>query len=183
MNKLISKLGSGSGRRYIVWLVNLLLLLFLAQTVATLTWRIVDEKLVAAPPAASTNRVVRPKVSRQSVQVQAQQLASRHLFGQAVVSKTARNSNTPIQAPETKLALTLKGVLASGDQATDVAIIAPGKQTNAPGKPYAIGDSLPNGASLKEIYGDRVILETRGRAETLTLNRKLLENKQLLVKQ
>jgi len=182
MSGLINKLISGSGQRYLVWLVNLLLLIFLAQAVASLTWRFFEDKSPSVSGPVKNASVTRSRVNRQSPLVMTQQLASRHLFGRAVAKPTASNNNLPTQAPETKLALTLKGVIASGDEATDIAIIAPGKKTSAAGKTYQIGDGLPNGASLKEIYGDRVILETRGRVETLTLNRKLLNKKQLQVK-
>jgi general secretion pathway protein C len=38
-------------------------------------------------------------------------------------------------------------------------------------KPYAVGDDVPGGATLKAIHADRVILERSGRFETLRLER------------
>jgi general secretion pathway protein C len=46
------------------------------------------------------------------------------------------------------------------------AIIAGGKGDE---EAYAVGDNLPGNAVLREIYADRVILEYRGRMETLRL--------------
>ena len=71
-----------------------------------------------------------------------------------------------LDAPETRLKLTLRGVFASEDSSGGRAIVGDpqGKEEN-----YAVGDPLPGGAKLSEIYPDRIILERNGRFETLRL--------------
>ncbi len=96
-------------------------------------------------------------------------LGGLHLFG-----KVQARGESPVpatrEAPETKLRLTLRGVVATGDPALARAIISgPAGEE----KYYALDDKLPGGAVLKEIGADRVILQTRaGRMETLRLPKK-----------
>lgn len=156
--------------RYLPWLINTLLVILLINTIATITlqWLNADDKprptATAAPPAPAV-------VKRQ----QAVEIAQLHLFGNAVQQA---NAQAPTVAPETKLNLVLSGVIASKRIEDEAAIIGPrgGREQG-----YAIGDSLPGGAVLKEIYEDRVILQHAGRLETLTLQRKLLSEKELQI--
>jgi len=73
---------------------------------------------------------------------------------------------TAQEAPDTQLRLTLKGVVASDDMMDAWAIIADrtGNEDS-----YGIDSPLPDGAILKEIYSDRIILLHNGRLETLRL--------------
>lgn len=73
------------------------------------------------------------------------------------------------KVPETKLNLTLKGVLAATPMNRASAIIAKGKA----GKEdiYGIGDKMPGGVSVKEIYADHIVLERGGRLEILKLQK------------
>lgn len=66
--------------------------------------------------------------------------------------------------PKTSLKLLLTGVMASGNNANASALIqGPDKQTLN----YRINDELPGGATLKQVYPDRVVLERSGRLENL----------------
>jgi general secretion pathway protein C len=174
MPELLRKITGRLGGRELVWAVNLLLLFLVVQALVDLTWRWfkpAQEKAVSQP--VSTAAVT----SGPAAQVLAQQIANWHLFGHA---QSLAVTSAPTVAPETKLNLVLSGVIASPRQEDAVAIIAAG--ASAAEKNYAIGDSLPGGAILKEVYGDRVIIEHRGRVETLTLRRKKLSNKELSIK-
>ena len=163
------------GQQRLIWVVNVLMLLLLGQALASLTWRMLEEK---SPEPEFVERPVVGTATTQSPQKLAQQIANWHLYGNA---RKVAVSAGPTIAPETKLNLLLRGVLASPDSASSAAIIATG--TKAADKSYGIDDSLPGGAVLKEIYGDRVILEYRGRMETLTLLRKKLSAKELRVEE
>lgn len=109
-----------------------------------------------------------PKKTRSVVSDQAQQnnfknLTSANIFGvsdKAVVQKQTK-------VPETRLNLTLKGVLAATPMDRASAIIAQGKA----GKEdiYSVGDKLPGGVSIKEIHADHVVLERGGSLEILKL--------------
>ena len=174
MPELLRKIASRFGERQIIWAVNLLLLLLLMQALADLTWRWLEP---SQEGAVSQHAQLAPVASGPSAQVLAQKIANLHLFGNADSIVVA---SEPTVAPETKLNLILSGVIASPRQADAIAIISAG--AGAAEKSYGIGDSLAGGAKLKEIYGDRVIIESRGRVETLTLHRKKLSNKELSIK-
>ena len=155
--------------RRLPWLVSIVLLVLLIDVVSQLTWQWLS-------PQAEIKTPVTRAVSGQVQQVNvAQQVASYHLFGRADV---VANTGVPTVAPETKLNLVLRGVIASDKPEDAVAIIA---TRGGSEKGYSLDARLPGGAELKEIYTDRVILQHRGRLETLTLHRKLLSEKELTI--
>jgi general secretion pathway protein C len=159
--------------RRLPWLVNIALLLLLADAVTRLTWQwLAQEDTHKAPSRQQASSL--PVVKAVNL---AQQVSRYHLFGKAEV---VSQKGTPTVAPETKLNLVLRGVISSDVPADAIAIIATRGGTNEKG--YSLGDRLPGGAELKEIYQDRVILKHRGRLETLTLLRKLLSDKQLQIR-
>jgi len=146
-------------------IINGLLVIWLAWQAAQLTW------LVLPSPAVDESAVVAPDrqpVQRKPAAFDERQLAGWHLFGEAG-QQSAEKKVVPLDAPETRLRLTLKGVFASSGKTTGWAIIADpkGKEDS-----YSIGDPLPGGARLAEIYPDRIILERNGRFETLKLPKK-----------
>lgn len=143
-------------------LVNVLLIIWLAWLSAKLTWMLVPEteqteQAVTAAPAPVSAR-------RQPARIDERQIAGWHLFG--VASEEKPPEKKPLEAPETRLKLTLRGVFASEESTGGQAIVgdARGKEEH-----YAVGDPLPGGAKLSEIYPDRIILERNGRFETLRL--------------
>lgn len=89
-----------------------------------------------------------------------------HLFGEAETRAAKPKVLKALDAPDTKLKLTLRGVLASDDPDYARAIIADAKGAE---DAYAVEEKLPGNAVLKEIYPDRIILEYRGQLETLRL--------------
>lgn len=173
MATIISKVTSRASEQGLVWLVNLLLLALIAQSIASITWQVLDGGSDEATQARSTPLVAN-RSTQQSAILLAQGISNNHLFGQADSQVIAQRS---VSAPETKLNLLLKGVLASSEVSHAVAFISAGQGTIE--KSYAIGDSLPSGAILKEIYAERILLEYRGRVENLSLQRKVLTNKEL----
>ncbi len=102
-----------------------------------------------------------------------QQIAPLHLFGKAdkVIRQPVKKATV---APISRLNLTLKGVFASEPIESSLAIISSGKRDELL---YAIGETLPGGATLKEVYSDRVIIERNGSLETLPL---LLEEAKII---
>jgi general secretion pathway protein C len=72
-------------------------------------------------------------------------------------------------APPTNMPLVLAGVLADPDPKRGFAIIG---ESAAAAKLRVVGDSLPGGARLHSIYGDRVIIERGGALESVTLPRR-----------
>jgi general secretion pathway protein C len=90
-------------------------------------------------------------------------IASFNLFG----STSLEVKNAPIAPktlPKTSLKLKLTGVLASPSPDEASALIeGPDRDTEN----YAINDELPGGATLKQVYPDRVVIERSGRLENL----------------
>ncbi|MBT8422953.1 MAG: type II secretion system protein GspC [Gammaproteobacteria bacterium] len=90
-------------------------------------------------------------------------IADTHLFGEA-------NAEPPpaaaVTAPETRLNLKLLGTVAANDDSIAHAIIADDKKK---ANVFFIEDSVPGGATLHEVFPDRVILKRGGAYETLRL--------------
>lgn len=96
-------------------------------------------------------------------------VARYHLFGepQQQVIEVAK----PISAPETKLKLELRGVVATGDE-FGAAIIADASRNEGY---YRVGDDLPGNVKLHEVFADKVILDRNGLFETLSLPSERME--------
>ena len=153
----------GQHMQRVIWIINLLLVVWIASQLATLTWGLLAPAETPEPAADVTGALpARADPARQLVR----QLPEWHLMG--VVKKEAApvKQAAPVDAPDTRLKLVLRGALASDDKQNARAIIADprGKEDQ-----YAIGDKLPGNVELSEIYPDRVILLRNGRYETLRL--------------
>lgn len=153
---LLAKLGNDPWQGRLVFVVSLLLVLLLGYLLAQLTWRIV------APPAA-TGTSSAPAASAPA-RVDPGQIAARNLFGRA--DPTA--APVIVDAPDTQLNLTLRGIAAaSRDEASRALIAGPDGRERV----YAVGATLPGGATVNRVLPDRVLLERRGTLETLRLPR------------
>ena len=149
--------------RRVIWLLNILLVVWIASLVANLTWDLLAPAASQEAEAVVVTAVpVTPHPDKQLIK----QLPGWHLMG--VVSKGAApvKASAPVDAPETKLKLVLKGVFSSDDRRHGHAIIADprGKEEQ-----YAIGDKVPGNAELSEVHAEKVILKRNGRYETLRL--------------
>ena len=168
-DKLPESLDLKSINKYLPTAVNLMLLLACSYTLAQLTWLLIptdDGNSVIA-----VHQSVKAGSAQQSATLQKiQAIPEAHLFGDY-----QQKSITPVKkdAPETKLNLVLKGVLAAQPMKNASAIIAKGK--NGKENIYGIGDRVAS-AIVKEIHADRVILERSGRFETLRLPREFSDN-------
>lgn len=143
--------------------LNLLLVALLSYALAQLTWLLLQGRNDnPGIPAIIVPEAISPKVS---TSVSLETIAALHLLGRSDEIQSA-SIKAPINAPETRLNLTLRGLVALSSQEGALAIIAQGGgEENA----YKVGDKVPGGAVLHEIHADRVILERGGRFETLTL--------------
>lgn len=142
-------------------IVSLLLIIACAYTLANMTWMLLPQNdITTSNPDQSndTHKKNQPNSKRLF-----RELSNAHLFGVAQKKATAVST----KAPETKLKMILKGVLAATPMNMAIAIISPNKK----GKDvmYGIGDKLPGNVTLKEIHPDHVILSRSGRLETLRL--------------
>jgi general secretion pathway protein C len=92
-------------------------------------------------------------------------IAGAHLFGEKATAD--RVHAREIEAPETRLDLTLTGIVSSRSGTRSWALIRGDRKQQA----YAVGDTVAAGVKLHAIYADRAILDRSGRYETLTLER------------
>ena len=156
-------------------LVNLALVLMLAQILASLSWRLLPQPEPLAPPpeeAPASAPAVAPARSELGGKI-----AAWHLFGRVQKEQRVAPAAPPPKpeaAPDTSLRLSLMGVFVSDEADKAWAIVADhrGKEDT-----YRPGDTLPGGATLLEVYADRIILRHNGRRETLRLPTSSVDNK------
>lgn len=145
--------------------VVILLSLYLLAYAAKLLWQIIPEPSSAAIPA---NLSVAPQsVSNVRNGGDVSQLQQLNLFGSVVVSDQPQDEQPITDAPETKLNLTLTGVVASSmkDEATAI-IENRGKQVV-----YGLGEKIEGtNATLNQVFQDRVIIKNGVQRETLMLD-------------
>jgi general secretion pathway protein C len=147
--------------------VNILLVIWLAWLLASLGWLLFPGP-ESLPLAQQSPAGVPAPVKRRQPAIDEQQIAAWHIFGVAGQEEPAVQA--AVEAPDTSLKLTLRGVLASDDPNEARAIVGDPRGQE---EHYAVGDPLPGNAKLTEIYPDRIILERNGRYETLRLPRDL----------
>jgi general secretion pathway protein C len=142
--------------------VSLLLIVACAWLLVEVTWLLFPQDDEASLPAQQQSRAPN---NEQTQQNSFNQLTTANIFG--VSDKVAPQKQ--VKVPETKLNLTLKGVLAAKPMSRASAIIAKGKS----GKEdiFSVGDKMPGGILIKEIHPEYVVLERNGRLETLKLQK------------
>jgi general secretion pathway protein C len=129
-------------------------------------WELLREATEPAGPAAAEDAHA-PDAQGEELQPGLERIAGWHLFGRPP-EQTVAAPRAPVEAPKTRLQLTLRGVMASGAAGEARAIIAePGGRE----RQYRPGQAVPGGAELAEVRPDRVILQRNGRYETLPLVR------------
>ena len=151
-------------------LVALLLGVWLLYRLAVLVWQVVPEPPLAEVPAnlpPASESAAAPGKPRMDIA----ELVNWHLFGAPAASEPT-STGAPIDAPDTRLNLVLRGVLSSDDPEGARAIIA---EPNGNENFFRVGSAMPGGAELKEIHADRIILMRAGRHETLRLPREAME--------
>ena len=141
---------------------SMVLIVACAWLLAEATWMFFPQDDEAS---MAVQQKTRPLIAKQSQQENFNKLTSANVFGvseKAIVQKQTK-------APETRLNLTLKGVLAATPMNMASAIIAQGK--NGKEDIYGIGDKMSGGVTIKEIHPEFVMLERNGRLETLKLQK------------
>jgi len=159
----------GAPQHLIAWL-NTILVVMLAWSLAQFTWHMVPQAEIAALAPLPLSTPVQQGASASGADLE--QVAALHLFGNADEA-AVKVEQAPITAPETRLNLTLKGLVALDSQQEALAIIAPGQGSE---QAYRVGEAVPGGAVLHEILPDRVILKRDGRFETLTLPKESMKS-------
>jgi len=138
-------------------LFTVILIIACSYTLSQITWSLIPGEETAVPARFQVKQGTRQTPKNYN------EITDAHLFG------TFQQSTSSIKqtvAPETRLNLVLKGVLATTPMEYGSAIISKGK--NGKEDTYAPGDKVSS-ATVKEIYADRVILERAGKLETLRM--------------
>jgi general secretion pathway protein C len=152
--------------RYLPPIATALIVIAIAYQLAQLTWTLVPGSASAAAPAArpATDDNAAPSTDLSG-------LTDSHLFGEAA-EQAAPVVTEVIDAPETTLSLTLKGILAVEADGKGSVIISSNRGDD---KTYQVGQSIDgaDGATLHSVYADRVLLDRNGRLETLRLPKEL----------
>ncbi|MEE3028607.1 MAG: type II secretion system protein GspC [Pseudomonadota bacterium] len=145
-------------------IVVVLLSLYLIAFAAKLLWRIIPEPQLSATPTVSRAPVISSSSGQNGVNIaKIQQL---NLFGNAA-AKPAEPVAEVTDAPETRLNLTLTGVVASSEQEAGTAII----ENRGSQAVYGLGEKIEGtNATLQKVYNDRVIIKNGVRNETLMLD-------------
>ncbi len=96
-----------------------------------------------------------------------EEIMSWKIFGDFSHPKEASTIQEPVNvdAPETKLALTLQGVSLGADQDSSSAIISESK--GGGGELYWVGDSILGKATLSSVHENKVVIKQNGRLESL----------------
>ena len=141
-------------------IISLLLVIACAHAMATITWMFLPEGETSMQQSALSRT---PVVNRANQGQAIRQVANAHLFGQAQSAAAPRQT----KAPETRLNLLLRGVIAADPMSLSHAIIARGK--NGQEEVYTVGDKMPGGVIVEEVHPDHVVLNRGGQLETLQL--------------
>jgi general secretion pathway protein C len=142
--------------------LEILLVILLAKAAADITWLIFTPAQETATAPSVTSRTARRQPQTQ--QARLSMVANLHVFGMAAPQGMAGGG--PINAVETGLKLTLRGVFASDQPQNSLAIVA--DQQNQE-HVYARGEVIVAGVTLYEVYPDRIILNRNGSYETLSM--------------
>jgi general secretion pathway protein C len=95
-------------------------------------------------------------------------ITAAHLFGEVSKEPVAVTADAALAAPDTSLALQLRGAIAADDPRFAHAIIADGSGNE---QVYFVNSTLPGGATVQQIQADRVVLARGGQLEVLRLPR------------
>ncbi len=159
-----------TAQRLSPWL-NGLLVVVLAYSLAGLSWRLWPQQSGESLRDFSVTALSSSSVNAKKGQT-LDGVASLHLLGVAELPTEKVVQQSVVDAPETRLSLTLRGIIALSSGGVGRALIAEG---NAEERLYKVGDTLSGSAVLHEVLADKVILKRGGRFETLTLPRERLE--------
>ncbi len=139
----------------------------LLRIVATVWMAWVLAGLVWLAGGHNTARLMAPALTerRAAPAVDVSRLATLNLFGAAPLAPATGEA---ANAPDTSLQLRLTGVFVNVDASLSSAIVGERNNPSAPAKVYRINESLPGGATLAEVYDDRILIR-RGEGATEVL--------------
>ncbi len=146
-------------------IVMLIVIMLLAWVLGSLIWTLstLGQPISKWQPSGANVTLNQPVQTGTLTPLIQSDLFGRYRTENSVVAPV---TETISEVPETELNLELAGVVATSDKEKSLAVIAnQGKQNT-----YGLGEVIDGTrASLKAVYPDRVIIDNRGRDETLML--------------
>jgi general secretion pathway protein C len=154
-----------TANRYLPPSLTTVLVIAIAYQLATLTWKLVPGSTPVAVAAPRIGPGGTAPATDYSV------LIDSRLFGEAA-DQPAVAAAPVVDAPDTTLSLTLKGILSKEGDPNGSVIIANSRSEE---KTYYVGQTIEaaDGTTLHSVYADRVLLDRNGRLETLRLPKDL----------
>jgi general secretion pathway protein C len=142
-----------------------LLLGYIAYLFAQITWLAIPQDNNTSVGKANGSRLTQALTAK-PLNINA--IEALNLFGAFSQNSIEETVEVVIEdAPETRLQLTLTGVVASSDKATAAAIIESASKQET----YSIGENIKGTrAVLENVFNDRVLLKVSGRLETLMID-------------
>lgn len=148
-------------------LLTLLALALIGAELARAFWLFMPDGPSWEPP---TPAAVSASAKNSAPALNITPLLTANLYGTYEANAAPVENLNPVDAPDTKLRLTLRGIVASENPDDSRALIESNPSDLVP---YVIGMDVPGGAKLHAIYPDRVLLKRAGRLETLRLEKDL----------
>ncbi|MFT6154192.1 MAG: general secretion pathway protein C [Bermanella sp.] len=142
----------------ILLIVKWFLALSIAFYSAALTWMLIDRPTLVLPEPSTS-------VAQMSIVAKNHDIPAWHLFGKS--DQAVATSAEEINAPKTRLRLSLMGVFVASDIGLSTAIIA---EQGREGEFFKVGDRVQGRARLSQVYENKVILDNSGKLETLTFD-------------
>jgi len=143
------------------WLVTAALVALMAYRVVLVSG-LLPEQSGQGPTGAGTALGTKATVSADVRSLDLNALPGLHLFGRSAV--TGQTAGVPLSAPDTRLNLTLHGVLVDAAPADRGAIIG---KSGGEQRFFRVGESVFGSAKLAEVRTDHVILSRQGKYEAL----------------
>lgn len=162
---LLALLSRRTVQQQLAQLIIVLLVIYIAFISAKITWFVVPDSHASTLSVSQSQAKINNGNRQSSFDIT--KLQALNLFG-LYSEQEVKEQLAPVQdAPQTRLQLTLSGLVASDDVAMAAAIIEyQGKQET-----YGIGDVIiGTRANLEQVLMDRVIIKQSGRLETLMLD-------------
>jgi general secretion pathway protein C len=148
----------------IILMIVVLLSLYLIAFAAELTWRLIPQ-----PESSQSGLLSDINISpaQSASRLDILPLTELNLFGNPEAKPIATALAEITDAPETKLNLTLTGVVSSTDPKVGAAVV----ENNGRQNTYGVGDKIDGtNATLDQLYIDRVIIKNGLTRETLMLD-------------
>ncbi len=145
-------------------LLSMLFLLLIGVELARLFWLLMPDGPAWEPPQPSAQAGAAAPREQLSIEP----LLQAQLFGVYNPEPVTPVAVDPVDAPDTNLRLTLRGIVADNTPEGSRALIESSPNDL---KPYSVGMSVPGNATLHAIHADRVLLKRNGRLETLRLEK------------